>query len=149
MSKVKIIVLLILVILSVVIYFYCSQIRKEVLIPVKEILITVDLAEIDKPLYIKAKNWGITGNHEEIVLSFSSVNITNKERDYIFYTNEVYYKTDKKQTITVYAPESLISEPQNKPLNVKVILVGLKNSNEIKDYSLNYKKYGLEKVTFK
>jgi hypothetical protein len=63
-----------------------------VLIPVKEILITVDLAEIDKPLYIKAKNWGITGNHEEIVLSFSSVNITNKERDYIFYTNEVYYK---------------------------------------------------------
>lgn len=116
--------------------------------PTRENIITIKLEQVEKPIYIKAKNWGIAGNHEEIVLSASDTNITNKENDYVFYTNEVYYKTDKKQSITLYAPESLISEPKNKLPNVTVSLVGLKNADEIKDYSLNYKKYGLEKITF-
>lgn len=148
MSKVKIILLLVSGILVVCSCLYYRQWRKEEFISAKENMIIVNLEQVDKPVYIKAKNWGIAGNHEEIVLSLSNAKVANKENDYIFYTNEIYYKTDNKQTITVYAPESLISEPQNKLPNVTVELVGLKNADEIKDYALNYKKYGLEKVTF-
>ncbi len=148
MNKIKIFILLVVVSLITGGYLYYRQWRKEEFIPVKESMITINLEQVGNPIYIKARNWGIAGNHEEIVLSLSNAKLANKERDYIFYTNELYYKTDKKQTITVYAPENLISEPQNKLPYVTIDLVGLKNADEIKDYSLNYKKYGLEKITF-
>lgn len=147
MRKMKILLLLVLVALIAGGYLYYRQWRKEEFLPAKENMITVNLEQVDRPVYIKAKIWGIAGNNEVIVLSLSNAKVANKESDYIFYTNEVYYKTDKKRTITVYAPESLISEPQNKLQSVIVDIVGLKNANEIKDYSLNYKKYGLSKVS--
>ena len=144
----KVLVIFILVVLIVGSYLYYRQWRNEGLMPTREKIITITLDRVERPIYIKAKNWGIAGNHEEIVLSMSSANISNKESDYIFYSNEVYYKTDSIQVITIFAPESSISEPLNKFTNPVVKINGLKNADEIKDYALNYQKYGLKKIAF-
>jgi hypothetical protein len=130
----------------VVIYGCIHKWKENEVLPSDESVTTIHLEKIDVPVYLKSKKWGISGNHEEIVLSMSNRNVSNKELDYIFYTDEIYYKTDNLQTITIYAPESLISVPLKKSPNVVVIINGLKNADQINDISLNYKKYGLKKV---
>ena len=116
--------------------------------PSNENIIALNLEKVGKPIYIKARNWGVAGNHEEIVLSMSNKNIPNKDSDYIFYSNDVFYKTDSIQTITFFVPESSISEPLIKFANPLVIINKLKNADEIKDYVQNYQKYGLKRITF-
>jgi hypothetical protein len=132
--------------LIVVSSLFYGQWRKEELIPAKEKIITLNLEKVERPIYLKAKNWGLLGQHEEVVLSMSNANVSNKENDYIFYSNEVYYKTDGIKTITIFAPESSISEPLNKFTNPIVKINGLKNSSEIRDYAINFKEYGLKKI---
>lgn len=148
MSKIKVLLMFIFVALIVGSYLYYQRWGKEDLMPAREKIITITLDRVEIPIYIKAKNWGIAGNHEEIVLSMSNANISNIESDYIFYSNEVYYKTDNVQVITIFAPESSISEPLNRFTNPEVKIIGLKNYDEIKDYALNYQKYGLKKIAF-
>lgn len=146
MSKTKKMIFAIIALLLVLVVWYYNHWRNEDFMPPNEKIITVNFENTDKKVFIKAKTWGVAGNHEEIVLSLSNANISNKESDYIFYSNEVYYKTDSIQTITIFAPESSISEPLNKFTNTTVKINGLKNADEIKDYALNYQKYGLKKV---
>lgn len=56
-----------------------------------------------------------------------------------------FYKVGNDNIVIVYATESSISEPINKIPNV--IVKGLKTADEIRDYSTNYKKYGLERIS--
>lgn len=98
-----------------------------------------------KKIYVRAKVWGVAGTHEQIVLSQSNNNVPNKTDDYIFYTSEVFYKVGNDNAVTVYAIESSISEPANKIPNVTV--KGLKIADEARDYNINYKKYGLERIS--
>jgi hypothetical protein len=97
-------------------------------------------------IFIKAKVWGISGNHEEIVFSETPINIPNKERDYIFYTSEVFYEVNKN-TLTIYAPQSGKSIPATSFKDVVVIFKGLKKADEIRDYSFNYQEYGLQRIS--
>ncbi|MGS2764557.1 hypothetical protein [Sinomicrobium sp. M5D2P9] len=99
-----------------------------------------------KKIYVRAKIWGISSNHEEIVFSESPITIPNKEKDYVFYTDEVFYKITG-DTLSLYACDCDTSEPKSTFKGVKVILNDLKTSSQIKDYSENYKKYGLEKMS--
>lgn len=99
-----------------------------------------------KKIYIRSKIWGISSNHEEIVFSETPITIPNKEKDYIFYTDEVFYKIDAN-TLNLYACDCDTSEPKVAFKEVKIILNDLKTSGQIKDYSLNYQKYGLEKAS--
>ena len=64
----------------------------------------------------------------------------------IFYMSEVYYKTESNN-ITLYAPESSISEPINRFSSITVNVKGLKSTEEMKDYEANYIKYGLKKIS--
>ncbi len=148
MSKIKVVVIIILGALFVGSYFFYEQWRKEEIIPRREKIITLNLEKVERPIYIKAKNWGLLGQHEEVVLSMSNTNVSNKENDYIFYSNEVYYKTDGIKTITIFAPESSISEPLNKFTTPVVKIKGLKNSSEMRDYAINFQEYGLKKIAF-
>lgn len=100
-----------------------------------------------KKIYVRAKIWGISSNHEEIVFSENPITTPNKERDYIFYTDEVWYKTDKN-TLTIYAPQSGKSIPEENSFeDIEIIFKGLKKANEIRDYSTNYQKYGLQRIS--
>ena len=142
MSKMKLVVIFIIGALIVVSYLFFRQWRNEEFLPTREEKkITLNLEKVEKPILFKVRNWGIAGNHEEIVLSMSNAKGSDKENDYIFYTNEVYYKTDSIKTITIFAPESSISEPSNKFTMPIVIIHGLKNADEIKDYSQNFQVY--------
>lgn len=148
MSKVKLLILSVLVMIAIGSYLYYYQWLEEEFMPVRECIISISLEQVSNPIYFKAKKWGIAGNHEEIVLSLSNAKVFDKESDYIFYTDEIYFKSDKKEKISVYAPESSISEPKNKFPNVTVEIIRLKNASEIKEYSSNYKKYELDKIVF-
>lgn len=99
-----------------------------------------------KKIYIRAKIWGISSNHEEIVFSETPINIADKEKDYIFYTDEVFYNIEAN-TLNLYACDCDTSEPEVAFKEVNIILNDLKTSSKIKDYSENYKKYGLNKMS--
>lgn len=145
MKNIKKILLLFLVLITIgAIWFYCNW-RKEEFMPSKEKTISINLGNESRPLFLRAKTWGVTGNHEQIVLSQSNNNVPNKTDDYIFYTSEVFYKVENDNSVIVYATESSISEPVNKIQNVTV--KGLKTADEIRDYDNNYQKYGLERIS--
>lgn len=97
-------------------------------------------------LYISASSWGLAGNHQEIVFSENPITIPNKETDYIFYTDEIQYKTDKN-TLTIYAPQSGKNIPKTSFKNIEVVFKGLKTYDEIRDYNTNYQKYGLQRIS--
>ena len=100
-------------------------------------------------LYISASTWGLAGNHEEIILSKTSINenyIPNKETDYIFYTTEIYYRKNENKLI-IYVNESSVLKPKNFKTSIDVEIKGLKTAGELNDYELNYIKYGLTKLS--
>lgn len=99
-----------------------------------------------KEIYVRAIYRGITGDYEEIVFSESPITTADKEKDYVFYTDEVFYKITG-DTLSLYACDCDTSEPKSSFKGVKVILNDLKTSSQIKDYSTNYQKYGLEKMS--
>lgn len=96
-------------------------------------------------IYVEAKAWGITGNHEQIIFSETPISIADKQIHYIFYTSEVFYKMGNDNTVVIYATESSISEPINKTPHI--IVRGLKSADEIRNYNANYKNYGLERIS--
>lgn len=98
-----------------------------------------------KKIYVRARCWGITGQHEEIVFSEVPIKIPNKKNDYIFYTDEVLYKIENN-VLTIYAPESGKNIPDKKANDIKIIFKGLKTADVIQDYGLNYKTYKLQKI---
>lgn len=95
MSRIKTFIILIIVFLIIGGYLYYKW-GKESFMPSNENIIALNLEKVGKPIYIKARNWGVAGNHEEIVLSMSNKNIPNKDSDYIFYSNDVFIR------LTVY-----------------------------------------------
>lgn len=145
MKNSKRIVFVIICLILSGLYWRYYKWNQEELIPSKEKQKVIALNNFKPELYFKVKNWGITGNHEEITLSFSNSELTNKEKDYIFYTSEIFYKIEKNNSVVIYAAESSISEPTNK--NPKIVLKGLKNADEISDFNINYQKYGLQKIS--
>lgn len=134
-----------LIIIGVVWYYYSWG--KEDFMPSTENVLTINFGDTIKPIFLRAKIWGVSGNHEEIVLSESNKPVANKEIDYIFYTSDVYYKTEDVGIITLYAPGSSISEPSKKFSYVSVKVKSLKSSDEINDYKINYQQYGLKKIS--
>lgn len=100
----------------------------------------------EKEIYVRATYRGITGDYEEIVFSETPITVPDKEKDYVFYTDEVFYKISDN-TLNVYACDCDTSEPKTTFKGVNIILNDLKTSSQIKDYSVNYKKYGLEKMS--
>jgi hypothetical protein len=117
----------------------------EEFMPGQRNMTSIKLGNTNKLLYLKARGWGIAGNHEEIVLSQSDSILPNKTEDYIFYTSIVFYKLESDSNVIIYAPKSSISEPVNKIPNVTI--KGLKTFYEIKDYNTNYQKYGLQRIS--
>lgn len=99
-----------------------------------------------KEIYVRAIYRGITGDYEEIVFSESPITTADKEKDYVLYTDEVFYKITE-DTLRLYACDCDTSEPETTFKGVKIILNDLKTSSQIRDYNENYKKYGLERIS--
>lgn len=112
-----------------------------------EQIFTLDFETVPNSFYLRTRVWGITGNHEEIFLTKNkSLSISDKKTDYIFYCSEIFY-TQKNDTLIIHAPKSAISKPIESFSEITVIIKSLANYDEIKDLNLNYKKYGLNKIS--
>ena len=147
MSRIKIMLLALFVLLILVLGWFCYQNLKVNTSPTKENTIILKFENLKKELFLKSKIWGVSGNHEEIVLSINQTGIVNHEIDYVFYTSEIYFKIINGCTLIIYAPESGISEPKIPFRNVKIIVNGLRNYDDIRNYRINYQKYGLTKAS--
>jgi hypothetical protein len=100
----------------------------------------------NEQLYFKTNSHGISGNHQSIVLSNQTKTVYEKESDYIFYSSEIYYRTNK-DSIIIYAPESGVVIPKDKSFKTIVSVIRLKNYDEIADYEKNYNAYKLQKLS--
>ena len=140
-NTIKIFLLLLIVVTGSI---WCFMWKKEDVVESKVNMILIDLGDKNRSLFLRAKVWGVAGNHEEIVLSRSNSRLANKTEDYIFCTSEIFYK-EEKDTVVLYAPESSISEPRAKIQRVRIN--SLKTADEIRDYNINYEKYGLKCIS--
>lgn len=142
MKQIYIVVMAVLIIGSIVIYRKCSN--REI-IPARKEAKELNLSSGAK-IYSLAKVWGVSGNHEEIIFSENKISVANKEKDYIFYTDEVFYEI-KNDTLVIYAPQSSKSLPLGKFKKITVVIKDLKNSEEIRNFSTNFQKYGLRRIS--
>jgi hypothetical protein len=153
MSKIlKISLLIILFIVIIVAGIFIYQFNKLDLSPIIKTR-TVEFPELNETLYIRAMAWGLTADHNEIILSTEPILPENrnseKDKDYIFYTPEIYYKKSDIDTLLIYADKSSIG---NFPLkftsnNIKIAIKEINDYDESIDYKSNYNKYGLEKLS--
>ncbi len=106
--------------------------------------------ELNEKIYIRAKSWGLAGNHQEIILSNSP--ITNqhneyfKDRQFTFLNStELYYKTVGMDTLEIYI-DLKVNVPENFSSKVKIKQIEL-SPKESRDYAENYADNGLTKVS--
>lgn len=143
-KNIRILAFIIAIFLFFVVLVYRNWTKSDFM-PANEKMILINIGNKDSPLFLKTKVWGISGNHEQIVLSKSDNNVANKTEDYIFYTSKIFYKVAVDSTIIIYAPKCTMSEPKNKIQ--KVLIKDLKTADEIRDYNINYPKYGLKRIS--
>jgi hypothetical protein len=112
----------------------------------------VDFEELDEKVYLRAMSWGVSGNHSEIILSALPIEPesrkSTKERDYIFYTSELYYKKKGVDTLLIYAAASSIgSIPDSFVDKIKIVPVKLNTYDSLQEYEKKYREYGLSKIS--
>lgn len=150
-TKVIISILLTILVIGAVIYFLFRKGVGEFDVPSSGNKYVINFNELNENVYFYAESWGVSGNHEEIILSTEPINENreySKDKDFIFYTSDVYYKKKGVDTLIVYAGSSSIGPyPKDLKTSIKIIQQELKNYDEVRDYDNNYKKYGLSKVT--
>lgn len=136
--------LALMVIFAIIVFCYAVHSTKKLETGSKTETISVRIGSDSNELFLKAKIYGIAGDHEQIVLSKSKDCIPNHKVDYVFYAPEIFYKV-VDTIIYIYAPYSSISEPIEKIPNV--VIKELKSYDEIKDYNNHYSSYGLERIS--
>ena len=107
---------------------------------------------LNKKFYLTARTWGISGNHNEIVLSTKPYEqISDKsyrESEYIFYATELYYKKQGLDTLDIFVSSSAIGNiPNNFSYKLTVLIHELKNYDEIQTFNKRYKLLGYEKIS--
>ena len=136
--------LALMVIFAIIIFCHAVHSTKKLETGSKTETISVRIGSDSNELFLKAKIYGIAGDHEQIVLSKSKDCIPNHKVDDVFYAPEIFYKV-VDTIIYIYAPYSSISEPIEKIPNV--VIKELKSYDEIKDYNNHYSSYGLERIS--
>lgn len=90
---------------------------------------------------------GLTGDHEEIVFSLKDINTSDTSRDYIFYTSSVFYRIDNDSILTIYAPESSISEPSRVVTKMPINIQPFASEDELTADTLKFRKLGLKTLS--
>lgn len=111
----------------------------------------IDFESLEEKIYIRARAWGLAGNHEEIILSNEPIKNKHLEyfydRQFIFLSvTEIYYKKVNEDTLEVYV--SYKSEvPPDFRSKVKIKQIEFKDLNKAPDMKANPEKYGLTRVS--
>ena len=148
--KIIIIIVFILAAILGILYWLFMRSMKSIDVPMTTNEYVIEFKELQEKVYIRAKAWGIGGNHEEIILSASPIKNEHREyfkdKQYIFFSPELYYKKTGIDTLMLYVDYK--SEiPENLSTQIKIVQVELKDAKEIQGYKVDYKRYGLSKVS--
>lgn len=149
--KIVVKILLSVALIAIVFYFWYTKSVGEVDVRTTTHNYEIAFEELNSKVYVQVKSWGVAGNHEEILLSsiplLSNAEFS-KEDCYVFYASEIYYKKAGADTLIVYTGASEIASVPNKFSSpIKIRQIELKNYDEVREYSRNYKKYGLSKIS--
>lgn len=111
----------------------------------------IDFESLEEKIYIKARAWGLAGNHEEIILSNEPIKNKHLEyfydRQFIFLSvTEIYYKKVNEDTLEVYVSYKS-DEPRDFRSKVKIKQIEFKDLNNALDMKTNPEKYGLTRVS--
>jgi hypothetical protein len=112
---------------------------------------TISFPEISEKVYIRAKAWGVSGNHSEILLSTSPINNAHgvylKDEQFTFVnSSELYYQKKGIDSLLLYV-DYKSEVPKNLSTQINIQQIELKNAKEIAEYARNYKKYGLSRIS--
>jgi len=104
----------------------------------------------DNLIYFRARCWGITGNHEQIILSNDTNLYKSSSNSLVFYTNELYYEFLKDEgKLKIYTDESsyISSDFDNLSFKEEIIIINLRKMSETDSLARNYKDIGLQRVS--
>ena len=79
----------------------------------------------NEKIYIRSRSWGISSNHQEIVISEKPISISDTLTDYIFDSYEVFYKVENTDKLIIYAPENQISKPKIAFSKINIVIKGV------------------------
>ncbi|MGE3384995.1 MAG: hypothetical protein AB7L70_18860 [Pyrinomonadaceae bacterium] len=134
---------------TIFLWFTKSAEESEVPSDANEYVISFD--EIGERVFIRARTWGLAGNHQEIILANEPINNKHgeyfKDRQFIFLdSTELYYKKKGADTLLIYV-DYKSDTPENLTTNIKIEQIELEGPEQIKEYKMNYERYGLSKVS--
>lgn len=111
---------------------------------------TIRFKDVDETVYVRARTWGLAGNHQEIILANSPIVnedlAYDKDRQLVYLDNsEIFYKMISSDTLEIRAG-MLTVIPKNFSQKVRIRQVKL-NHEEEQRLSEDYADYGFTKVT--
>lgn len=111
----------------------------------------ITFENLNETIYIRARSWGLAGNHQEIIVASSP--ITNRPGEYFLNkqfvfldSTELYYKKQSPDVLLIYVDEAA-NIPQEFSARIKIEVHQFKTYAEIKDYADHYEDYGFTKVS--
>jgi hypothetical protein len=113
---------------------------------IKENSTTILCEESGNKLFIRARAWGLAGNHEEIVVSERKEDgLTHDNQKLVIYASKIYYKITQDCKLVIYAPNPSFTTQKITISNIEISIIGLKNYDEIMEFDKNYKQFGLKR----
>jgi hypothetical protein len=111
---------------------------------------TLPFPELDATIYMSARAWGLTGDHEEVRLCNTPIDFRtplNSNNCLVFYTNEMFYQKNALNKLRIRVNSSSIPRDQQNQLGpIRVEIDELKHGDQIKNLELNYDKFGLYSI---
>ena len=105
---------------------------------------SISFPSLKAEIKIETLSWGLSGNHNRIIISEDSSTSTFQ---YTFYTSELFYKKIGEDSLRIFVPSSCIHAiPDHISQTVKIDLVELRNFDEIQQIESTYQKNGLTKI---
>ena len=112
---------------------------------------TVRFQDVGETVYFRARAWGFTGDHHEIIVATAP--ITNEHSEYfidrqLVYldTTEIYYKKVSPDTLEIFA-DMHENVPADFSSKIKVEQSIFQTADEARQFAERYKEYGFNKIT--
>lgn len=97
--------------------------------------------------YLKAKVWGVSGNHTRILLSKKPDNDFNNEQDIVFYTDIIFYRISLNQDSLIIYAESCSISNVTRNFSDKIKIIELNCNDQVIYYRKNYGELNLKKIS--
>jgi hypothetical protein len=129
-------------------YYVYTWLEAEAFTPSPPNEYVIPFEEVGETIYIRARGWGLAGNHQEIIVSNSPIVEVepDKEHQVVYLDNtELYFKKVGSDTLEIHA--GMLSElPKGFSSNVRINQIKL-DPLQARTYAEHYKEYGLSKAS--